>query len=690
MAFALHLLGEFHLTDDQGEERALPASKARCVLAYLAFQPYGVASRSQIMERLWSRHGRKQAQTSLRQTLLRLRYALAPNDPPVLHRHAGILRLDLERIHVDALELERCQRLSAVDNPDETLAAWSGELLADTNPRDPEFETWLGNKRYELKLHRENLIIAELEIAEQNERWPEVRRLALELLRTEAAHEGAYRALIRVEVVEGNPTEALKHYETLRERLSRDYGAPPADATEQLIAAVRQATLGSRATDPLSDRSARPSTDTAFSGRAAAFISATDDVTIVAILPIRSLDPNNEQNKHLWDGVIEDIRTTLTYFRSFSVVSGSVTRMFGDRTDAIAALHAELGVDYALESSVRVYGEHAVLNAQLIKCAQGTQVWTNRVSFRLDQLHTVHDDIAGSLVVNLDQSITESELEFVRHKRAGNIRAFDYWARANLLNRDWTSASDEASVRWLRKAIEADENYARAYCNWAGVCNTRRFLRPDRPEVMQIRLEQAMQLASKAVALDSADARSRVALGWAMLHARKFESAYAQFSKALDLNPYDTDTLIACAVASCYLSKDLLEGVNAEVLAERAIKLCPMRPGFYAFYQSIVFYFAHRLQEAVDMMLTTADSVPDGNAWLAAMFAEQERLTEARQAADAFKRAVQTAAAGLTRTAKVEPLEWFWDITPLRAVEDQKRLENALARAGLSRPDPQH
>lgn len=690
MAFALHLLGEFHLTDDQGKERALPATKARCVLAYLAFQPYGVASRSQLMERLWSRHGRKQAQTSLRQTLLRLRYALTPNDPPVLHREAGMLRLDLERIRVDALELERCQKLSLVGNAHDTLAAWSGELLADTNPRDPEFETWLGNKRYELKLHRENLIVAELETAEQQEAWSEVRRLALELLRTEPAHEGAYRSLIRLAVVEGNPTEALKHYETLSERLSRDYGAPPADATEQLIAAVRQATFGSRATDSPKNLATGRASDLGLTSRAAAFVSAADDVTKVAILPIRCLDPSGIQHHHLWDGVIEDIRTTLTYFRSFSVVSGSVTRMYDDRADAIQALHTELGVDYALEGSVRVYGEHAVLNTQLIKCAQGTQVWTHRVSFQLDELHTLHEDIAASLVVHLDQSLTESELEFVRHKRASNMRAFDYWARANLLNRDWTTASDEASVRWLRKAIEADENYARAYCNWAGVCNTRRFLRPDRPEVMQIRLEQAMQLAGKAVSLDPADARSRVALGWALLHARKFENGYAQFSKALELNPYDTDTLIAGAVASCYLGRDLVQGVGATALAERAIKLCPMKPGFYAFYQSIVLYFAHRLEDAIEVMLPIADSAPDGNAWLAAIFAELERHAEARQAADAFVQAVRDAATGLMRTPEVDPLEWFWDITPLRRVEDQTRLESALERAGLSTRHLQH
>jgi DNA-binding SARP family transcriptional activator len=690
MAFALHLLGEFHLTDDEGQERALPASKARCVLAYLAFQPYGVASRSQLMERLWSRHGRKQAQTSLRQTLLRLRYALTPNDPPVLHRDAGTLRLDLERIRVDALDLERCQRLSEMGNTHDTLTAWSGELLTDTNPRDPEFETWLSNKRYELKLHRENLIIVELETAERKEAWSEVRQMALELLRTEPAHEGAYRSLIRLAVAEGNPTEALRHYETLKERLSRDYGAPPADSTEQLISAVRQSTLGSRAAGPSKKLAPRTGSDLGLTSPAAAFARATDDVTKVAILPIRSLDPNGKQHAHLWDGVVEDIRTTLTYFRSFSVVSGSVTRMYDDRTDAIQALQTELGVDYALEGSVRVYGEHAVLNTQLIKCAQGTQVWTHRVSFQLDELHTLHEDIAASLVVHLDQSLTESELEFVRSKPASNMRAFDYWARANLLNRDWTTASDEASVRWLRKAIEADENYARAYCNWAGVCNTRRFLRPDRPEVMQIRLEQAMQLAGKAVALDPADARSRVALGWAMLHARKFDSAQAQFSKALDLNPYDTDTLIAGAVASCYLGNDLVQGVGATVLAERAVKLCPMNPGFYAFYHSIVLYFDRRLEDAIEVMLPIADSVPDGNAWLAATFAELKRKAEARQAADTFVQSVKDAATGLMRTPEVDPLAWFWEITPLRRAEDQHRLENALEVAGLPTLNPQH
>lgn len=240
---SLHLLGEFSLTGHQGEELPLRAAKARCLLAYLAFQPGGVAPRSELLGRLWSRHGKKQAQTSLRQSLLRLRDALAPNDPPVLHREADRLRLDFERIKVDALELQRCNSLAELANPDTTMLGWSGELLTDTNPRDPEFETWLANKRYDLKLHRQALLAEALQIAEELQLWVDVQRIAVRLLATEPTHEAAYRSLMRLEIANGNQAAALGYYENLKGRLAREYDEPPSRATDQLAGRIRRGKL---------------------------------------------------------------------------------------------------------------------------------------------------------------------------------------------------------------------------------------------------------------------------------------------------------------------------------------------------------------------------------------------------------------------------------------------------------------
>jgi tetratricopeptide (TPR) repeat protein len=303
----------------------------------------------------------------------------------------------------------------------------------------------------------------------------------------------------------------------------------------------------------------------------------------------------------------------------------------------------------------------------------------------LDNLLSVHDDLIARIVVSIDQSITESKVAESARKGTKSLSAFDCWARANQLFSHWTSDSDEKSVEWLRKAIDIDNDYARAYSNWAGVCNSRRFLKPDRPEVMRRYLDEAMPRASKAVNLDPFDARSRVALGWALIHGRRFDDAWSQFSKAVELNPYDTDTLIASAAASAYLTRPLgEEQLNALQLADQAMSLCPVhQPDYYHVYRSIVLYLGNEFEEAAETILPVAHTITDGFAWLAASLVEMGKLSEARFAAGEFLDQVRKTWVGASQPSDEDILMWLSDITPIRQEDKRRRLRKALATVGL-------
>jgi adenylate cyclase len=459
----------------------------------------------------------------------------------------------------------------------------------------------------------------------------------------------------------------------------------PSNATTELMKSVRSGRLDFPTATNLSPSDTRLSR---IPEPAVAIESSP--FTKVAILPLRSLSSvtgeGSDSLQHLWDGTVEDIRTSLTYFRNLSVLSTSVTKSFQEKYDnPIRSFHRELGVEYALEGSVRTLGENAVLNVQLVNAGTETQAWGRRFRFTLDNLLSVHDDIIARIVVSIDQSITKSKIVESARKGTKSLSAFDCWARANQLFSDWTSDSDEKSVEWLRKAIEIDKDYARAYSNWAGVCNSRRFLKPARPEVMRRHLDEALPLASKAVNLDPLDARSRVALGWALIHGRRFDDAWSQFSKAVDLNPYDTDTLIASAVASAYLARPLgEERLSALQLADQAMSLCPVhQPDYYHVYRSIALYLGNEFEEAAETVLPVAHTITDGFAWLAASLVELGQLTEARFAAGEFLDQARKTWADTEPPSDEDILMWVWDVTPLQDDEKRSHLRKALATAGL-------
>lgn len=62
---------------------------------------------------------------------------------------------------------------------------------------------------------------------------------ALAAVQAEPLRESAHRALIAVHLREGNGYEALRQYESFRERCRRELGVPPSPRIERMLAVVR-------------------------------------------------------------------------------------------------------------------------------------------------------------------------------------------------------------------------------------------------------------------------------------------------------------------------------------------------------------------------------------------------------------------------------------------------------------------
>lgn len=99
----LALFGSFDLSRADGRRLVVASKKGRALIAMLALSPQGERSRVWLQERLWSRGDKAQAQASLRRELASLRSVLADAGLDILHSRPDSVRLDLDRLAVDAL-----------------------------------------------------------------------------------------------------------------------------------------------------------------------------------------------------------------------------------------------------------------------------------------------------------------------------------------------------------------------------------------------------------------------------------------------------------------------------------------------------------------------------------------------------------------------------------------------------------
>ena len=98
--------------------------------------------------------------------------------------------------------------------------------------------------------------------------------------------------------------------------------------------------------------------------------TASNVVPALAVLPFVNLSGDPEQD-YFADGVVEDIITALSRFRTFAVIARNSSFVYKGRAVDVRQVAEELGVRYVLEGSVRRAGERLRIAAQLVDGSSG-------------------------------------------------------------------------------------------------------------------------------------------------------------------------------------------------------------------------------------------------------------------------------------------------------------------------------
>lgn len=133
--FRLELLGPFRLFGPDGRRIELASKRGQALIAMLAFANGGERTRSWLQDRLWGSRQHLQAQASLRPELSNLRHVLNCFQAVLLHSDHSRVRIDLDRIEIDARSVRDPRRPT-------------GEFLEGLDIfGEDAFEDWLREQR---------------------------------------------------------------------------------------------------------------------------------------------------------------------------------------------------------------------------------------------------------------------------------------------------------------------------------------------------------------------------------------------------------------------------------------------------------------------------------------------------------------------------------------------------------------
>lgn len=343
----------------------------------------------------------------------------------------------------------------------------------------------------------------------------------------------------------------------------------------------------------------------------------------IAVLPFVNVS-NDLQQETFADGLTEDLITDLSRTAELFVIARNSAFAYKGKPRDARAIAEELGVRYLLEGSVRHAAGRVRINAQLLDAATGDHLWAERFDRKLDDIFAVQDEVTARIV--------EALLGRLRapppRQRPKSLEAYDLCVRARRSMDDTPQAAQEAHLL-LTRAISLDLDYAEAY-RWLALNHWMGWVHSGGPT--QASRSLALQLARKAVALDSNDAGCRWSLAYLLAYERSFAEADAEFARALALDPNEADAWAALSDITV-LAGRVEEGLEH---IRKAFRLNPFPASWYYLPLGQALYAAGEHEAAVEALRRDETNRTSSRRFLAASLAQLGQLDEAHAEAELF------------------------------------------------------
>ena len=395
------------------------------------------------------------------------------------------------------------------------------------------------------------------------------------------------------------------------------------------------------------------------------------DKPSIAVLPFQNMSGDPEQ-EYFADGIVEDIITALSRFKSLFVIARNSTFTYKGKAVDIKQVGRELGVRYVLEGSVRKSAGRVRITGQLIDSATGAHVWADRFEGKLEDVFELQDQIAASVVGQLVTHVQIAEIERATRKPTANLDAYDYYWRGLAEHVKFTRSGTDAALDYFLKAVELDQNFSSAYGFAANVYSARK----QNGWMVDAAQEtaEAIRLARRAIELGQMDETALCAGGHVLAYFAGEVDLDAECARrGLSINPNFAVGWICSAWAHLFLG----EHPTAVAHARQMERLNPRDPTL--FQAKLCLAFAHFFQGCFEEAAHLAEQIvaerPTFTPGLRALALSKALAGDVASASKATKKALE-----LNPSLTVSALA---SLMPLRRAVDVERLKEGYVRAGF-------
>jgi adenylate cyclase len=290
-----------------------------------------------------------------------------------------------------------------------------------------------------------------------------------------------------------------------------------------------------------------------------------------------------------------------------------------------------------LEGSVRKTGDKVRITAQLVDALSGRHIFSERYDRDFKEILTVQDEITMSILVPLQVTLTKGEMARIAAKGTKNLEAYLKYLKAHQLSQQYNKEALATARGYAEECIALDPGYAMGYRALTQVIGGELFIGSNKlPRAAA--LQQALELAQKAVTLDPSSSQTHSGLGFIYYRLQQPEKALLEAEQAIALSPNDASAY-DCMGAALFAFERYQDAIS---MYQKSLRLSPVPTSSTGLLMSGAAYrFIGQNAEAIATFKRLLQFYPDnlfGHAYLAATYASAGRDPEAHaQAAEVYK-----------------------------------------------------
>jgi serine/threonine protein kinase/TolB-like protein/Flp pilus assembly protein TadD len=347
-------------------------------------------------------------------------------------------------------------------------------------------------------------------------------------------------------------------------------------------------------------------------------------VKSLVVLPFvnSAADPNAD---YFSDGVTESLINSLSRLPQLRVMARWTSFRFKGQPVDPQRIAGQLGVDAVLSGSAVQRGDALVIQVELVRGADGAQLWGDHYHRPLGEVFAMQEEIAKAIADKLSFKLTSEQQRQVSRRETENEEAYRAYLRGRYFWNKRTKEGIRAAIEHFQSAIELDPSYSSAH---AGLANAYAVLPSYDPLAGASSYDKAEAAARAALQIDDALSDAWAALGWIKFSRDlDLQAAGQHFAHALKLNPSDAT---AHQWHAFYLSA---LGRFDEAFAElrQAVELDPLSPIINNTLARTL-YYARRYPEAIEQFHKALDlepAFPAAHYNLGAAYAQSGKHSEA-------------------------------------------------------------